>query len=71
MSEPIKLIVLGCGSRGTGYAGFAEKHPDRARVVAVAEPRDFYRNRVGDRCGVPEERRYRSWTEVAALPKFA
>ena len=71
MSEPIKLIVLGCGSRGTGYAGFAEKHPERARVVAVAEPRDFYRNRVGDRCGVPEERRYRSWTEVAALPKFA
>ena len=71
MSEPVKLIVLGCGSRGTGYAGFAEKHPDRARVVAVAEPRDFYRNRVGDRCGVPEERRYHSWTEVAALPKFA
>ena len=71
MSEPSKLIVLGCGSRGTGYAAFAEKHPERARVVAVAEPRDFYRNRVGDRCGVPEERRYHSWTEVAALPKFA
>ena len=71
MSEPLKLIVLGCGSRGTGYAAFAENHPDRAQVVAVAEPRDFYRNRVGDRCGVPEERRYHSWTEVAALPKFA
>ena len=71
MSEPIKLIVLGCGSRGTGYAAFAENHPDRAQVVAVAEPRDFYRDRVGDRCGVPEERRYHSWTEVAALPKFA
>ncbi len=71
MSEPLKLIVLGCGSRGSTYAAFTAKNPDRAKVVAVAEPRDFYRNRTGDLCGVPEERRYHSWTEVAALPKSA
>ncbi|MBQ6471516.1 MAG: Gfo/Idh/MocA family oxidoreductase [Victivallales bacterium] len=71
MSEPVKLIVLGCGSRGNTYASFAEKYPERAQVVAVADPREFYRNRIGDRCQVPQERRYQSWTEIAALPKFA
>ena len=25
MSEPVKLIVIGCGSRGTGYSKFAEE----------------------------------------------
>ena len=71
MPEPLKLIVLGCGSRGNAYATFTAHNSDRAQVVAVADPRDFYRNRIGDLCGVPEERRYRSWTEIAALPKFA
>ena len=71
MSEPVKLIVLGCGSRGNAYASFAVKYPERAQIVAVADPREFYRNRIGDRCQVPEEHRYQSWTEIAALPKFA
>ena len=71
MSEPLKLIVLGCGSRGNAYAAFAAHDPDRARIVAVADPREFHWNRIGGLCGVPAERRYRLWTEVAALPKFA
>ena len=71
MSEPLKLIVLGCGSRGNAYAAFAAHDPDRARIVAVADPREFHRNRIGGLCGVPAERRCRLWTEVAALPKFA
>ena len=71
MSEPLKLIVLGCGSRGNAYATFTTLHPDRTQVVAIADPREFYRNRIGDMCGVPGERRYKSWTDIAALPKFA
>ena len=71
MSEPVKLIVLGCGNRGSAYTAFAEKFPERVRIAAVADPRDFYRNFLGDRGQVPHERRYRSWTEIAALPKFA
>ena len=32
MSEPIKLIVLGCGSRGNAYSKFTTINPDRAQV---------------------------------------
>jgi len=71
MSEPVKLIVIGCGSRGTGYSKFAETYPERAKIVAVADPRDFYRNRIGDTHNIPENMRFRSWEEVAKLPKFA
>ena len=40
---PITLIIIGAGSRGASYAEYASAHPEQARVVGVAEPREFYR----------------------------
>src|SRR5690348_13340363 len=45
---PVSIVVLGAGNRGTGYARWALRHPDRARVVAVAEPREVRRARFAD-----------------------
>ena len=53
---PVELLIAGAGSRGWTYADWAARHPDRARVVAVAEPRDSYRERLADAHGVPQER---------------
>jgi hypothetical protein len=39
MAGPVTIAVLGGGSRGSRYCGFAEQFPDWARVAAVAEPR--------------------------------
>lgn len=69
--SPVSLLVVGAGSRGTTYAGFAEAYPDRARVVGVAEPRDAYRGRLVDKHAIPAERVFRDWREAAALPRFA
>lgn len=71
VKKRIDLIILGCGARGNCYSAFAAEHPDRVRVVAVADPRDDQRNMLGDRHGVPEEKRFRSWTDAMKLPKFA
>ena len=71
MSKVPELIVIGCGSRGTGYAGFVKNFPEKAKIVACAEPRDFYRNRVGDDHNIPEEFRFHDWRDVLARPKFA
>jgi predicted dehydrogenase len=65
-----RLVIVGCGGRGRGYARFAEQYPERAQIVAIAEPRDYYRDLVGDRYGVPAQRRYRSWEELAAEPRL-
>ena len=34
------LLVVGAGSRGTGYASYAKAHPRLGRVLGVAEPRE-------------------------------
>ena len=41
---PVTLAIVGAGSRGHAYARFATTHPGRARVVAVAEPRQQWRD---------------------------
>jgi predicted dehydrogenase len=38
MSEPVTLALVGAGNRGHVYAAWAAAHPDRARLVAVADP---------------------------------
>lgn len=68
---PVSLIVVGAGNRGVTYANYALHHPDRLRVVAVAEPRDPWRNRFAAAHSLPDERIYTDWHEVIAQPKFA
>ena len=65
-SEPITVAVLGAGDRGTGYAEWIAAHPDRARVIAVADPIAAARDRIGDACRVPLSERFASWQEYLA-----
>ena len=49
--EPVRLAVLGAGSRGNAYGRWALAHPDRAQVVAVAEPDPVRRARFAESHG--------------------
>ena len=49
---PVSLVVIGAGQRGTGYARWARRHPDRASVVGVAEPREVRRARIAAEHGI-------------------
>lgn len=71
MIEKPQIIVIGAGGRGSGYANLIHKLPERAKIVAVAEPRDFYRNRLADAHGIPNDLRFLSWEDIAARPRFA
>lgn len=71
MTAPVRLAVVGAGGRGSGYARFAEQLPERARVVAVAEPRDVYRQRLADKHGIPAGHVFSDWKDLAAAPKMA
>ena len=71
MTEPIKVIIAGAGSRGTGHAAYAKKHPDQMRVVGVAEPREYYRNHLAEEHSIPVENVFSSWDDMAARDKFA
>jgi predicted dehydrogenase len=71
VAEPVTLAVAGTGSRGYAYAAFAEVAPERARVVAVADPRADRRDALAQRLGVPQPRRYDSWRELADAGRLA
>ena len=69
--DPITLIVVGAGSRGSGYAAYARHHPEQLQIVGVAEPRAFYRERLADAYAIPDGNVSTDWRELALRPKFA
>lgn len=68
---PLKAIVIGAGSRGMTYAGYALEHPDRLDVIAVAEPREAYQQMMKDRHGISDDLIFSDWKDIAARDKFA
>ncbi|HEY3507082.1 MAG TPA: Gfo/Idh/MocA family oxidoreductase [Actinocatenispora sp.] len=69
--RPVTIAVVGAGARGTGYAQWALEHPDRATVVAVAEPRDVRRARFADTHSIAPENVFADWQSLAAGPRVA
>lgn len=69
--RPVTLLIVGAGDRGSVYARCAATLPARARIVGVAEPRDFHRRRIADEFHLPPERVFHSWDGAAAVPRFA
>jgi predicted dehydrogenase len=68
---PISIVVAGAGNRGAGYARWALRYPDRARVVAVAEPRAVRRTRFAAEHGIAPENAVASWEDLASRPRLA
>jgi len=67
----IRLIVAGAGSRGSSYARYVENHPGDAALVGVAEPREYYRERVAATHGIAKENVFSDWRRMAERPRFA
>src|SRR5579872_1892409 len=63
---PVSVVVIGAGERGSGYARWAARHPDRASVVAVAEPREVRRVRFAAEHGVAERDAVADWRQRPA-----
>ncbi len=71
MTKLSKIIIVGGGSRGTLFAKYFAEHPGKARVVGVAEPRDYHRQNIVAQHKIPAENVFYSWEEILARPKFA
>jgi len=69
--KPVRLIVAGAGSRGHIYASFALEHPDRLKIVGVAEPRREYRERMVAEHGIPAGNVFEDWRAMADAPRLA
>lgn len=68
---PVSLVIVGAGGRGTGYAAYAAKYPEEAKVVGVAEPRDYYRENLARVHAIPERNIFTDWADLARRRRFA
>ena len=68
---PVTLALVGAGQRGSTYAAWIAEHPERARVVAVAEPREHQRAAIAAAHDIPPEHVFESWKELAAAGRIA
>jgi len=69
--KPVTCIILGAGGRGNVYASYAEQYPEEMRIVGVAEPIQFRRERFAKRYGIPEKYQWVTWEHALEIPKFA
>jgi predicted dehydrogenase len=67
----VSLVVIGAGERGAGYARWVRRHPDRAAVVGVAEPREVRRARFAAGYGVPARNVAADWRDLVGLGRLA
>lgn len=70
-SRPVTAVVVGAGGRGITYSLFALQHPDRLRIVGVAEPREWNRNRMVELHRIAPENVFTDWRDLAARPRMA
>lgn len=70
--EKVSFAIIGAGSRGWhSYGKWIQDNPDKATVVAVAEPRDFARNKVASIYNIPAENVFHRWEQLLERPAVA
>ena len=65
------FILIGAGGRGMAYSREMMKMPDKYKIVAMADPLDFKRERCKKEFGLAEEQCYSDWRDILAKPKMA
>ncbi len=68
---PVTVVAIGAGTRTSAYCHYSKKHPDKMKVLAVAEPVKHKREEFGRIHNIPASMQFASWEEVAARPGIA
>ncbi|KAF9505820.1 hypothetical protein BS47DRAFT_1353600 [Hydnum rufescens UP504] len=63
METPLTLAIIGAGQRGKAYARYALSHPEKCKVIAVAEPRPKTRQIMVDTHSISPSMVFESWED--------
>ncbi|NLX06848.1 MAG: Gfo/Idh/MocA family oxidoreductase [Phycisphaerae bacterium] len=69
--SPVTAVVIGAGHRALCYADLSRQHPDRLRIVGVADPDPARRRQTAQRYSFSEDKCFRTAEELAQQPAFA
>ena len=67
-TKPVRVAVLGAGVRGHGFGQIMAELPLLAQVVAVAEPRDAYRDLFAAEHHLAPGQVFKTWEDFVACP---
>ena len=56
--KKVRVGVIGCGNRGSAYSDYILNHPEEAEIAYVCDILPERLEKVGNKYGVPEERRF-------------
>lgn len=71
LKEPVTVILLGSGNRGSIYADYAIKNPDEMKVVAVADININRLNKIKKIHKIDDAHCYSNWEDIFKSSKFA
>ena len=65
-------IVIGAGNRGAdAYASYALTHPNKLKIVSVAEPNTIRREKLANNHNIPKNLEFNDWKGALEKPRFA
>ena len=72
ITRMVSYVLVGAGARGKdAYGRWIARNPSKARLLAVAEPREARREQCAAQNGIPTGERFADWRELLARPRRA
>ena len=69
--QPVTTAIVGAGNRSLVYSAYALQHPDKMRIVAVADPDELRRDKAARLFDIPSQNCFESAEAFARQPKLA
>ncbi|HUU27975.1 MAG TPA: Gfo/Idh/MocA family oxidoreductase [archaeon] len=69
--KPVRIVIVGGGCRGAGFAAFASRNPHLVQVVGIAEPRDIQRERIAKDHNIDSRNIFSDWQDLARRDRIA
>ena len=66
----LNAVIIGCGGRGQIFAEYAKQNPDEMKVVAIAEKKDFIREKMKKEYGLEDNYIFSDYKELLAKGKM-
>ena len=67
----LDAVIIGCGGRGQIFAEYAKTCPDEMRVLAIAEKRDYIRDKMKKEYSIEDKYIFSDYHELFSLGKIA
>lgn len=71
VDKSVTAIVIGAGSRGRTYAGYAGQYPQALTIVGVSDIKEERKLALANQFDIPVEHQFGDWSEVFKKTKFA